>query len=371
MFETGKKRMQEMETSPHTARYLKEIGFDMRILLVEDDENLQYQLNVFLSRFFGQIDTACDGIEALTLYEKRQYDLVMTDLTMPNMGGIELSQKIREINAKQTIFVVSAHSESEKLIDLINIGIDGFILKPFNLSHILNQLTKTCQAIYDHKMLEYFSCMLEETNRELLAKYAELKSKADNQARDALSMTMIKRPPTPDQAATLPERKLNGDEKTLLYTRSHKMSAREFHDAYPFELDKTNEDLEILEDEFNCLAVRTEQNITYETLSELVCVLRDYAKAIELIPQFSALAYGIRQLVETFESVHDTAKLPGMMPMLIHLFDNLEQWRRGIFLDRNVEDIHYMDDSLISDALSLQGMLSNQHASEDAIIELF
>jgi hypothetical protein len=76
-------------------------------------------------------------------------------------------------------------------------------------------------------------------------------------------------------------------------------------------------------------------------------------------------------LAMTFESVYEVEKLPAIMPMITSLFDNLENWRRSIFFYRNAEDIHYLDNSLISDALSLQGFLSNEHTSSDSDMELF
>ncbi|MDP2851405.1 MAG: response regulator [Sulfuricurvum sp.] len=352
--------------SSSIVKNLKEIAYDMKLLLVEDDSDLRVQLKIFLGRFFGCIHTAENGIEALKMYKEESYDLVLTDLTMPLMGGLELAEKIRMQNSEQNILILSGHSESDKLITLINLGIDGFLLKPVDLSRVLTQLNKSAQAIYDHKMFDYFSTTLEETNQELRKSNAELHK----------ALAEIKRmkqsEPLNMPHEQLSGRELNDDEKMMLYTRSEKMSAAEFHSVHPFELDKTNEDLEILEDNFNVLLVSAERNINQETLSVLSRIVHSYAKELEMIPQFSALSYGIQQLATTFDSIEDVSKIPSIMPMLTSLFDNLEQWRRGIFFYRNVEDIHYMDNSLISDALSLQGMLSNQHhTSSDSDIELF
>lgn len=352
-------------------QHLKEIAYEMSLLLVEDDDVLLKQLHRYLSRFFKKVDTATNGIEALELYTKSPYDLVITDLTMPLMNGIELSNKIRCINEKQNIFVLSAHSESEKLIALINIGIDGFLLKPLDMNVVILQLIKICQAIYDHKILEYFNDLLEESNRELKRSNTEL-AKTLNQLNELKSNAAIANV-VQEQSIFVAQtgRELNEDEQIMLYTRSDKISAIEFHTAYPFELDKTNEDLELLEDNFNFTLMKASKNINDETLNDLIKILRNFAKVIELIPQFGALSFGIQQLARTFESNQDPEKLKAIMPMLTSLFENLEQWRRGIFFYRNVEDIHYMDNSLISDALSLQGILDNDHATSSADIELF
>ncbi|HEX5329776.1 response regulator [Sulfuricurvum sp.] len=157
-------------------KLLKDIAFDMTVLLVEDDIEIQHHLKNFLSRFFGRVDTATNGIEALDLYNLHLYDLVITDLTMPYMDGIEFSANIRNIKNSQHIIVVSAHSESEKLIKLINIGVEGFILKPVDIQQVITMLLKSCQSIYDHKMLHYFNNLLEQTNAELRESNMELES---------------------------------------------------------------------------------------------------------------------------------------------------------------------------------------------------
>lgn len=314
------------------------------------------------------------------MYNEQSYDLVLTDLTMPLMDGMKLSENIRAIKSEQHIIILSGHSESDNLITLINLGIDGFLLKPVDLNRVLSQLNKSVQAIYDHKMFDYFSTTLEDTNTEL-RKSNENLQKALDEIKSLKKSETIHKPavlqPLKQPAEVINQeensgRELNDDEKMMLYTRSEKMSAAEFHCVHPFELDKTNEDLEILEDNFNVLLVSAERNINHETLFTLSKIVHAYAKELEMIPQFSALSYGIQQLAYTFDSIEDVSKIPSIMPMLTSLFDNLEQWRRGIFFYRNVEDIHYMDNSLISDALSLQGMLSNQHhTASGSDIELF
>jgi YesN/AraC family two-component response regulator len=292
---------------------------------------------------------------------------------MPVMDGIEFSKKIRSASETQSILVMSAHSESSKLIELINIRVDGFLLKPLNLDNTLKQLTKTCQIIYDHKILEYFNTMLEGDNKDLRNSYIDLECALNELKRTRISeQVQIKNNRELSQLLPVNDgRELSENEKMMLYTRSDKMSAVNFHTSYPFELDKTNEELEMLEDSFNLLLINSEKVMDYNTLKTLTKIVREYAREIEMIPQFGAIAYGIKELAMTFESVYEVEKLPAIMPMITSLFDNLENWRRSIFFYRNAEDIHYLDNSLISDALSLQGFLSNEHASSDSEMELF
>lgn len=217
-----------------TDRTLKEIAFDMNILLVEDDLILQEQLKIFLTRFFGRVDTADHGKEALDKYEKKQYDLIITDLTMPFMDGIALAEQIKLRNESQQIIVLSAHSENDKLIKLINIGVDGFLLKPIDVKLVIKQLSKTCQALYDHKMLEYFNLILEEITQELKDSNIELENVLNDLMKNRTSI----------RESDIALRELSDDQKMMLYTRSERIGATEFHSVHAFERDRRDENSE-------------------------------------------------------------------------------------------------------------------------------
>lgn len=354
-------------------KHLKEVCFEMNLLLVEDDTDLLNQFKRFLARFFNKIDTAGNGAEALEKYKKNSYELVITDLTMPVMDGIELTKSIRNINDTQNILILSAYFESDSLLKLINIGIDGFLTKPVDIEKTLLQLTKTTQAIYNDKLLKYYSDMLEETNEELRKSNLELENtlkKVKDYQQAIPKVEEKEEQKTQTNTYTSDEYK---DQNICIIPKSTKMSAADFFDAYPFELEKTNEDLESLEDKFNLALIRSENNIQKDILEQFIDIMRSYARTIEMIPQFGALSYGIQQLAKTFAQIEDPMKLQSILPMLAPLFDNLEQWRKSVFYYCDAEDIHYMDDSLISDAQSLQGILNNQNDPSSACddIELF
>lgn len=74
---------------------------------------------------------------------------------MPVMNGLELCRKIKQINKEQDIILISAHSESNELLELINIGISSFILKPINLDLLVERLCISSKNIYSRKMMHY------------------------------------------------------------------------------------------------------------------------------------------------------------------------------------------------------------------------
>lgn len=313
---------------------LKEIAHDMNIMLVEDDVLLQEQLKLFLARFFACVDTASNGEEALIKYEQKEYDLIFTDLTMPYMGGIELSQKIKSINESQHIVVLSAHSESDKLIELINIGVDGFLLKPIDVTLVIKQLTKICHVLYDQKMLKYFSNMLYETNQELEGINKELE-KALNEIKYC---------------------KVHRQDHTTLVSdlsETNQLHTNNFYVTYKLELEKINKNLENLEYLFNFLLVNTEQYIKNETLVSLLEIIKKYVHELEPIGEFLVVVDAIKKVEHYLETLEDISLLTALMPAITSLFDNLEYWRKAILEYKNTDDIHFMDVSIIEDALAI------------------
>jgi DNA-binding response OmpR family regulator len=137
--------------------FLEEYGSKISVLFVEDDMGIAKEMGLLLKEIFYKVDVAIDGKEALKTYiqynqENRvSYDLVITDIQMPNMNGIELIENIYKENPKQQVIVLSAHNETEYLMQLVNIGISHFILKPIEYDSFLEVIFKTSKFIYESK----------------------------------------------------------------------------------------------------------------------------------------------------------------------------------------------------------------------------
>lgn len=147
---------------------------DLTVLYVEDDLYIQEQSEKFFNKIFKSITIASDGIEALSIYEKESFDIVITDILMPNMNGLELSKNIKEINSHQPIIVVSAHNEPEHLIEFINLNIRQFIQKPIVFEDILLTLYSESKNIFNNKMIEKYRENLEQINKDSKEKNTEL-----------------------------------------------------------------------------------------------------------------------------------------------------------------------------------------------------
>ena len=119
---------------------LKEQASRCSVLYVEDDDLIREETSKFLLRFFPAIDTAIDGQAGLAKYQAKEYDVVITDINMPNMNGIEMITAIKKIKEDQIIVVTSAYNDSENLLHLINLNVTRFVLKPFNNKQFLTTI---------------------------------------------------------------------------------------------------------------------------------------------------------------------------------------------------------------------------------------
>jgi YesN/AraC family two-component response regulator len=320
---------------------LKDIAFGMRVLYVEDDLIIQEQFKSFLHRFFSHVDTANNGVEAMDFYSKAKYDLLVTDLSMPLMGGLELSKKIKEINEDQYIIVISAHSESDRLIQLINVGVEGFILKPIDVGLVMKQLIKICREISNRNMSDYYNKLLEDSNKAL--------EKRNMEYQIALhELTEVKK--------TLKDKKRDSEEELEL---NHKiMGASEYNYIYGSELKDRDESLEELENMFNELILDPHHQDQSETLFVLHHIFRTYAYELEMLPRFRLLANSMRKLERRIKFVDQISMLPTLMQMSVSLMAELERWRIGLLKHKFMEDIHTMDNELVGEILTMEKYLA-------------
>jgi len=148
---------------------------ELNVLYAEDDKFIQEETLDLLDYFFANIDVASNGEEAFELYSAnpKQYDLIITDINMPIMDGMELIKKIHEIDMEQVIIVVSAHNEASRLIELIHLGISNFIMKPMQHDQLFNILYNSCKAIYNQKELIKYKEHLEDDNKNLVQELSQ------------------------------------------------------------------------------------------------------------------------------------------------------------------------------------------------------
>ena len=100
------------------------------ILLVEDEKIIRENIASMLKCLFKEVYVAIDGFDGLDKYEEYLPDIVMTDLKMPNMNGFELIEELKKRSSSSYTIIVSAHTDTEHLINAIHNKIDRYLIKP-------------------------------------------------------------------------------------------------------------------------------------------------------------------------------------------------------------------------------------------------
>ncbi len=159
---------------------LSEYTQSLSVLYVEDDIDLLEETASSLEDLFLRVDTAKNGLVAFNKYneyyerESKYYDIVITDINMPVMDGMDLIRNIYSLNAIQPIIVVSAYSESSKLIQMIQTGVNNFLLKPINPEEFMKMLYKMAKDIVNERDVKKYKTDLEDLNKNLESRVTDL-----------------------------------------------------------------------------------------------------------------------------------------------------------------------------------------------------
>ncbi|MEA2111376.1 MAG: response regulator [Campylobacterota bacterium] len=104
---------------------------NLTLLYAEDDITVQKNVLGYLELLFKDIIIAKDGEEAYELYYEKRPDIILTDIDMPKMSGIEFIKKVREYDTATPAIILSAHTNTDYLLDAVELHVTKYILKPF------------------------------------------------------------------------------------------------------------------------------------------------------------------------------------------------------------------------------------------------
>lgn len=123
----------------------RESGMDMRmssVLIVEDEPGIRNFLERGLQKHFGLVETAEDVKSAMVLHQRCYFDLIISDIRLPGMSGVEWVTELREQGVDSGVIFMTAHADLESAIDALRVGAEDFIMKPFRLEQMLTAVER-------------------------------------------------------------------------------------------------------------------------------------------------------------------------------------------------------------------------------------
>jgi len=114
----------------------------LSMLYAEDDIDVLQDTLFLLGPYFTTAYSAQDGEKALEVYHKNKPDIILLDINLPLLNGLDVAAKIRETDDTTPIVMISAYSDKDKLLSAINIGVSSYIIKPFKIDEIKETIEK-------------------------------------------------------------------------------------------------------------------------------------------------------------------------------------------------------------------------------------
>lgn len=137
----------------------------MRVLYVEDENMTRMIMTRHLTAFFGEVVTATNGEEGLNLYQQKDYHLVISDIMMPLMDGLEMIQAIKAINQDQRIVLISAQDDADLLLKAIELEVSSYLIKPVFREKLIQVLYNLVKIINQQQRIQEAEKALQESER--------------------------------------------------------------------------------------------------------------------------------------------------------------------------------------------------------------
>lgn len=113
-----------------------------KVLVVDDAQFLRVRITKMLSGEGHEFQEACNGLEALQVYQSYRPDVVLMDITMPEMDGMQALREIRSLDPDSRVVMLTALGQESIVLEAIKLGAKDFIVKPFDKDRVLGTIAK-------------------------------------------------------------------------------------------------------------------------------------------------------------------------------------------------------------------------------------
>lgn len=316
---------------------LKENAKTLKVLYVENHAGTRLKLSRLLKQYFGDVFVTAYADNGLKLFENGHFNLILTSATLSDMFVSDFCKNIKEIAPKKPIVIVSKNKNPNEIIDLVNIGISGYILTPLDENKVLHILSRVVLEISDLEMIYSFQDSIVEEYfkpEEPIDFKEETTSNEDGIIHDLLDENNIE----------------------LLITKYDKVNAQDFLYNYPIDLHLTGDSLLALTEDIELHINKFINSPSRESATVVADEFRKFAEILHPISNFSNISFSINKLAMIFESLDYKKSYKEYYDILLAVSETLMRWCKNIFIDSTADDIHYLDKQFLADTLKLENL---------------
>ncbi|WP_027701942.1 response regulator transcription factor [Metaclostridioides mangenotii] len=149
----------------------------MKILIVEDNKELLETISSELNYYF-ETEVSRDGEEALYLINQKIYDLIILDLMLPNLGGMEILKSMRDNNIEVPVLILTAREELDDKVEAFKIGANDYLTKPFYMEELVARvyaILRTNGKIKDENSLKFKELYMDLSKKKVFINDEEIK----------------------------------------------------------------------------------------------------------------------------------------------------------------------------------------------------
>ena len=338
---------------------VKNLAKSISVLIVDDDEfTLEIYKAVFGELFFRTF-TASNGQEAYDLWldQNKKIDLIVTDILMPKLDGFKLIDKIREKSKTQHIIVLTSIDDLNEMREIINLGVDGIILKPFEEEKVLPVLERVLEVIKAKKVMKRQIFQLKLLSQEKVA----LKTSSKNI----------------EEKDEVLKKKNNLSKKYKIRNTVKGEDALSLNETIDYK-DTVNVDTLIdLLNEYESLLVKIEAKPINEVIDNLISSTEVIEMLVELMSRIGSFNVAVdagHNIVDFIKNIDvdklkDTNKKELFFDVYLSMFQDIENWLKVVFINKEASNSNYFDASFANTCLELEAIFANNE--DDSDLEFF
>ena len=335
---------------------------DIRVLYVEDDTAVRESMSELFETYFLELVNATDGVDALEKMaaSKEYFDLIISDISMPRMNGIEMAKNILSENPEVPIIFISAYNDLDYLQSAIDMGISSFLAKPLDKEKLDNAIFKASQIISEHKFVLSHMDLIEDLNFQLESQNKELQKKNEELEKSLRLLDTIvtkkqiihtKKEVKTTSNTLVEDDAYNVQIEQLVYEDLHEL--RELH----MEIDK------------NIISIINSSADINEDFSVIIEKFNRYSSILTYYNFFMTLSTAMKSFVLILHENPFPEDKETIFMLLESFLYVLEKWQNELE-SGNKEMINFFDASIINDMTTISNMWIKSSDKEEDFGEM-